>query len=99
MVATGSAAEAAKRGTTRATPKSLEYEKLSITLPRELALALREYVRAGGAPSVSAFLASLVREQFEHDVLDQILEEDFRENPITEEERAWARRVLSRRQP
>ncbi len=73
--------------------------KLAVSLPEQLAEAARAEAEAIGSPSLSAFIASAVQEKLErdrlHDVLEEIfLEEIFREQPITEEEKEWADRVL-----
>lgn len=71
-------------------------DKLAITLPHEVAEAVRSKVRAGDAASVSVFIARAVQEKVENDHLQDILDEVFREQPMTDEERGWADRLLTR---
>ncbi len=68
--------------------------RLAVTLPEQLARAARVAAEAIGSPSLSAFIARAVEEKLERDNLDDPLEEIFREQPITPEEKAWADRVL-----
>jgi metal-responsive CopG/Arc/MetJ family transcriptional regulator len=65
-------------------------EKLAISLPRDLAESLRVEVIRRGSPSVSAFIAEVLREKLERDSLKELLDETFAENPMTDDERAWA---------
>ncbi len=51
-------------------------------------------MRARQAPSVSAFISQAVEEKIERDRLQEALDEVWREAPMTEEERAWADRIL-----
>ncbi len=68
--------------------------KLAVSLPVQLAQAAREGAEAIGSPSLSAFIASAVQEKLERDRLQEVLDEIFREQPMTDEERHWADRVL-----
>ncbi len=72
------------------------YEKLAISLPRELAEAVRAEAERVGAPSLSAFIAQVLREKVERDPLQEVLDEMFREQPMTDEEREWADRILDK---
>jgi hypothetical protein len=70
------------------------YARLAITLPRETARRVRAEVRDAAAPSVSAYIARAVEEKLERESLQEILDEIFRGNPLTDDERAWADRAL-----
>ncbi len=83
-------AQAAKRRT----GGDSAYEKLAITVPRHLAEAAREEVRARRLPSLSAFIAQALAEKLEQDRLQAALDEVFRKQPMTEAEREWADRLL-----
>jgi hypothetical protein len=72
-------------------------EKLAITLPRELAEAVRSEARATSAPSLSAYIAQALAEKLEGDRLQEVLDDIFRDQPMTDEERAWADRLLTAR--
>ncbi len=75
---------------TRVKPPGPTTEKLAISLPRDLARCLREEVIRRGSPSVSAYIADVLREKLEGDSLKDLLDETFAEKPMTDEERAWA---------
>ena len=49
------------------------------------------------APSLSAYIARALAEKLEGDRLQEVLDEIFREQPMTDEERAWADRLLTGR--
>jgi len=70
------------------------FVKLAVTLPEQLAQAAREEAEAVGSPSLSAFIARAVEEKLERDRLQEALDEIFREQPMTDEEREWADRIL-----
>jgi len=71
------------------------YEKLAITLPRDLAEAARGEVQTGHAPSLSAFIAEAIAEKLERDRLQEVLDQMTAEyGPLPPEELAWADRVL-----
>jgi metal-responsive CopG/Arc/MetJ family transcriptional regulator len=70
------------------------YVKLAVTLPEQLAQAVRAEAEAVGSPSLSAFIARAVEEKLERDRLQEALDEIFREQPMTDEEREWADHVL-----
>jgi hypothetical protein len=69
-------------------------EKLAISLPREVAQAARDEAQARGAASLSAFVAEAVEEKLEANRLQRLLDEMFSEQPMTEEEREWADKLL-----
>ena len=70
------------------------FVKLAVTLPEQLAQAAREEAEAVGSPSLSAFIARAVEEKIERDRLQEALDEIFREQPMTVEEREWADRTI-----
>lgn len=65
-------------------------EKIAVSLPSELVQAARSAVRAGRAPSVSAYVAGALREKTELEDLDALLDEMLAETggPVTDAERA-----------
>ena len=78
----------------RRTDEDSGYEKLAITLPRRVARAAREEARVRRASSLSAFIAEALEEKLERDRLQEVLDEVFREHPMTKAERAWADDLL-----
>jgi hypothetical protein len=62
--------------------------KLAISLPRSLAAAARVAAQARGAPSLSAFIAEAIEEKIAGDRLQEVLDEIFGDQPLTDEERA-----------
>jgi hypothetical protein len=70
------------------------FVKLAVTLPEPLAKAARAEAEATGSPSLSAFIARAVEEKLERGRLQEVLDEIFREQPMTDEEREWADRIL-----
>jgi hypothetical protein len=68
---------------------------MAISFPKALAARVRDEVKATRASSVSAFIRQAVDEKIARDSLQQVLDEMDREyGPPTEEELAWARRIL-----
>jgi len=83
------------RGTgTRRRRTASSYRKLAVSVPAELVQAVEAEVRARHAPSVSAFISTAVEEKLERDHLQDLLDEVWRERPMTDKERAWADRLL-----
>ena len=70
------------------------YEKVAVSLPREIAERLRDEARRLGEPSVSAFVTTAVEEKLERGDLRAILDEIFHDAPMTTDERDWADRAL-----
>ena len=70
------------------------FVKLAVTLPEQLARAVRAEAEAVGSPSLSAFIARAVEEKLERDRLQEVLDEVFREQPMTPEEKEWADSIL-----
>ncbi|MBI2939026.1 MAG: hypothetical protein HYY04_01205 [Chloroflexi bacterium] len=81
-------------GKTRQRSPRMPYEKLAISLPPDLAETAREEMRARGIPSFSAYVAEAIRNDLASRKFDELLDEMFREQPLTDEERAWAERAL-----
>lgn len=70
-------------------------ERITVTLPTELAEKLRQRVSSGQAESVSGLLAEITDEWFREENVEQFLA-DMAEgaDPITDEHREWAENVL-----
>ncbi|HZQ98402.1 MAG TPA: hypothetical protein VFC93_06265 [Chloroflexota bacterium] len=68
--------------------------KVTVSVPRELIAEAEARVRSGGAPSLSALVAAALAEKLERDDLQAILDEIFRDHPMTDEERDAADRAL-----
>jgi len=51
-------------------------------------------MRARGLTSFSAYVAQAIRRDLESRKFEELLDEMFREQPMTEEERGWAQRAL-----
>lgn len=72
-------------------------EKVAVSLPSELLSAAREAVKAGRAPSVSAYVAEAMAEKQGRERLDAVLAAMAAEDgEPTDEDRAWVRQVLDR---
>jgi Arc/MetJ-type ribon-helix-helix transcriptional regulator len=70
-------------------------QKIAITLPEEQVAAARQAVADGRAASVSAYISqALARRSAEEEMAEAIAEIYAETGQPTEEERAWARRVL-----
>jgi hypothetical protein len=80
--------------TKRRSARGSGYEKVAISLPRETAQRARAEAQARGEPSLSAFITAAVEEKLERDDLRAVLEEIFRDAPMTDAERARADRAL-----
>jgi Arc/MetJ-type ribon-helix-helix transcriptional regulator len=70
------------------------FRKIAVSIPSALLDAVEREVRANEAGSVSAFVSDAVAEKLERDLLQEALDDVWREKPMTEEERAWADRIL-----
>ncbi len=69
-------------------------ERITVTLPKELAEGLRQRVAAGEAESVSGLVASVLEARFERELVKRFLADmEAVGGPITEEAREWAREV------
>lgn len=85
----------ASRPARAARPRSRPpHEKLAITMPHDLAEAARREVAEGRATSVSAFVSEAVQRRLENDSFQAILDDIFRDNPMTDQEREWADSIL-----
>ena len=81
--------------TKRRSARGSGYEKVAISLPRETAQRARAEAQARGEPSLSAFITAAVEEKLARDDLRGVLDEIFRDEPMTDEERARADRALA----
>jgi antitoxin ParD1/3/4 len=69
--------------------------KIAVSLPDELVEQARAAVAAGRAASVSAYVADALREKGRRRTIsDWVAEQEAELGPITDEERAWARKAL-----
>lgn len=75
-------------------PRQRTTERISFSMPIGTAARMREAAKAKGAPSLSAYLLQVVETDLQAQSFDQILDEVFRKQPMTEEERAWADEIL-----
>jgi len=74
---------------------SMTREKIAISLPEEQVAAARQAVAEGRAASVSAYISqALARRSAEEEMAEMIAEIYAQSGEPTEEDRAWARRVL-----
>lgn len=72
--------------------------KIAITVPRPLLAKVRSAVKQGRAASVSAFVSQAVAQHVREESLAALLDDLIEKHgEPTREDRAWARRVLSRR--
>jgi hypothetical protein len=85
-----------KRGAgARRRRSAASYRKLAISVPSRLVKAVQGEVRAHHAGSVSAFISDAVEEKLQRDLLQDALDEVWRERPMTAKELAWAKRILA----
>ena len=74
---------------------SMTRQKIAITLPEEQVAAARQAVAEGRAASVSAYISqALSRRTAEEEMAEMIAEIYAESGQPTEEDRAWARRLL-----
>ncbi len=85
---------AGRESTVRSSQRA--WVRVVVSMPEQLAQAARAAAEAIGSPSLSTFVASAVQEKLERDRLQVVLDDIFREQPMTDEEREWADRVLHR---
>jgi Arc/MetJ-type ribon-helix-helix transcriptional regulator len=86
---------AGRRGTSRKLLKrAVSYQKRAVSLPKALARAVDAQVRAKNATSFSAFVADALGEKLERNGLQALLDEVWAKEPMTDEERAWADKIL-----
>jgi len=73
-------------------------EKIAITLPTALAEAVKSAVKAGKAPSVSAYIAEAVARRQQEDSLSALVDELIAEHgEPSADDYEWAGRVLGAR--
>jgi hypothetical protein len=70
------------------------HEKLAVSLPTELAEAVRAEARARNSPSISAFVAEALAEKIEKDQLQAVLDDILSDRPPTEEDERWVNEAL-----
>jgi len=68
--------------------------KVALSLSTESLEAIEREVRARRVPSVSAFVSQAIEEKLAHGPLQRLLDEVWREKPMTDQERRWADRIL-----
>lgn len=74
-----------------------EFEKVGLTMPKQVAQEARERVRDGEAESFSAYVSEAVSEKLERDDLKRLLREmDADYGPVSAERLAWADSVIDR---
>ena len=72
------------------------HDRLTISLPLTVAAQLRADAKAAGSPSVSAYVKETLEQHARKRTFRDLLDEMFRENPMTGEEREWADAILDR---
>lgn len=70
------------------------YRKVAVSVPAELVAAVEDEMRARKAPSLSAYISEALEEKLERDRLQELLDEVWREKPMTDRERSWADKLL-----
>lgn len=79
--------------------QSSEFEKVGITMPRNVVSIAREKVRSGKARSFSALVSEAVAEKLERDQLQEVLDQmDAEYGPVSPERLEWADEVIDRLQ-
>lgn len=70
-------------------------ERITVTLPKDVADQVRATVEAGGAESVSGFVADVLVERFRAENVDQFLIDlAVVGGPVDAEARAWAEETI-----
>lgn len=72
------------------------HDRLTISLPAAVAAQLRADAKATGSPSVSAYVKETLEQRARTRTFRELLDDMFRERPMTDEERKWADAVLDR---
>jgi Arc/MetJ-type ribon-helix-helix transcriptional regulator len=72
------------------------YEKIAISLPSRAAETVRRAVKAGKAPSVSAYIVEAIEQHSKKETLEELLDEALAATggPLTPAEIRWADRML-----
>jgi Arc/MetJ-type ribon-helix-helix transcriptional regulator len=71
--------------------------RVTVSLPEELVDAAHAAVAAGRAASVSAYVASALRDKLDRESVDDVLAEWVTElGPLTAEDEAWVEDALAR---
>jgi hypothetical protein len=82
------------QGRSQSLSPNAPFERHAISLPPGLASAAREEMRARGITSFSAYVAEAIRRDLDSRKFEDLLDETFNEQPMTEEERERALRNL-----
>jgi hypothetical protein len=71
-------------------------ERVTVTVPGEVLATARRDVKAGAAPSVSAWITDAAEAKAREETLTEVLGDllDASGGPLTEEEREWAQSQL-----
>ncbi len=70
-------------------------ERITVTLPKEVAERVRATVESGEADSVSGFVADVLTERFREENVERFLSDmSAAGGPVDDEARAWAQQVL-----
>ena len=70
------------------------FEKITMTLPSRLLQAARTEAAQAHARSLSAYIAQALEDKLAKDDFQEVLDEIFAEQPMTDEERARADQYL-----
>ena len=82
--------------TNRRPTRQRTHDRLTISLPVTIAAQLRADAKASGSPSVSAYVKETLEQHARKRTFRDLLDEMFRENPMTGEEQEWADAILDR---
>lgn len=70
-------------------------ERITVTLPKDVADSVRERVRSGSAGSVSGLVAEVLTERFRDENVERFLADmEAVGGPVDDEARTWAQDVL-----
>jgi hypothetical protein len=72
------------------------HDRVTLSLPIEVGARLRADAKAAGAPSLSAYVLESLERARGQQTYRALLEDMFRDSPMTDEERAWADEILDR---
>jgi hypothetical protein len=72
------------------------HDRVTLSLPIEVGTRLRAEAKAAGAPSLSAYVLESLERAENRRTYRSLLEDTFKAEPMTDEERAWADEILDR---
>ncbi len=72
------------------------HDRMTISLPLDVGARLRADARTAGASSLSAYVTEALEQRTKKQTFRDLLDEMFRDNPMTDEEREWADAILDR---